>query len=172
VIYHSGSDGSRLNAIGPRATNVESSLRYMVKSESQFRSFSDRARYNVELIVVEFAVGDGDERFVLAAVVPPQHALGDAACGALRPSTARSKPWHTVWPHPKARSSTADASTPRSQCSALSSRFWAFDNRSGMPVHAETLDQASNPYSISTPVDAMQSGAPSLDQLNSSPTGC
>jgi len=45
-----------------------------------------------------------------------------------RTTRRRSKPWRTAWPHPKARSSTAGASTLRSQCSASSNRFWAFDN--------------------------------------------
>jgi hypothetical protein len=35
------------------------------------------------------------------------------------------------WPRPKAKSSTASASTPRSRCSASSSRFWAFANSCG-----------------------------------------
>jgi hypothetical protein len=36
----------------------------------------------------------------------------------------------------------------------------------------EPFDQASNPFSIPSPVDVTQSAVPSLDQLNSSPTGC
>src|SRR5208283_966590 len=45
-----------------------------------------------------------------------------------RRTRRRSKPWCTAWPRPKARSSTASASTPQSRCSASSSRFWAFGN--------------------------------------------
>ncbi len=45
-----------------------------------------------------------------------------------RRTRRRSKPWRTAWPHPKARSSTVGASRLRSQCSASSNRFWAFDN--------------------------------------------
>jgi hypothetical protein len=44
--------------------------------------------------------------------------------------------------------------------------------KEGCRVRARTFDHASNPFSIPSPVYATQSAVPSLDQLNSSPTGC
>jgi transposase len=45
-----------------------------------------------------------------------------------RRTRPRWKPWRTVWPRPKARSSTLGANTSRSRCSASSNRFSAFAN--------------------------------------------
>jgi hypothetical protein len=66
---------------------------------------------------------------VLALGRTPHHPSLDGALPRHRPhlrTRARSKPWRTAWPRPKARSFTLGESTPRSRCSVSSNRFSAF----------------------------------------------
>jgi hypothetical protein len=71
----------RLHHVSPRGTSVEHALRDAVEAQAHARFRRVGTGHDEQLVLVELAVADRDQRLVLAAVMPAQHPHRQAARG-------------------------------------------------------------------------------------------
>src|SRR5690606_14651341 len=80
VLHHGVSDCACLDNVLPASARIIDRFRKVVEDESQFLAGMIGTGKDDESIVVELAIGQGDQRLVAAAVMPTQHALRGALC--------------------------------------------------------------------------------------------
>lgn len=82
VVHDGAADGLGFDAVGAGAAAVEDAVADDPELEAEGVVGGEGAWGDEEAVVVEFAVGDGDEGVVAGAVVPAEHGGGEAAGGA------------------------------------------------------------------------------------------